>query len=491
MKKGETTGTVVTGFANGSVLESTDGYSMVSPDGKYAIIEHRQKVNGSTMSVQTKYSVEEVATGKVILETPLFTDVRAVRFDNNSALHIVVREQQNIVWYKNNTQIMKTGIPAGQSAQDTEAWIKRTIFFDKQNLAMAWTLDGKPKIMLNGSVITPEWKYPDDPIVGIRILKSIADNKIFYVAGGRKNMAFFVNEKVTIGNLLNDNSLYLYPLLVGDANRLDYVADISSDGTGLAIVDTNGVINSNIQQPVVRVLGKGSEVSRKVYPKGSRILDIKFSPDGNQFYYDAETDANDVSKRKVYAVVNEVEQGPWKSVENFQWSGNGSYAYTATDEKFNTVVIKNGKTVRTIRPSEYHEDVFELSQLGFSINPVDGKVFYILDNNKFVQSKVVYDEKEGIAYTGSITGVNWGKSFFSNDGKHLVYLITPPDTQNSGSIRLVIDEQVQTVEGTLLGSWSSNEGGYSDDGKWFGMYVMKENAVWWIPYNLEEMARQQ
>ena len=58
-----------------------------------------------------------------------------------------------------------------------------------------------------------------------------------------------------------------------------------------------------------------------------------------------------------------------------------------------------------------------LDDLGFRINPVDGKIFYVLkrfgtDSSATIYGRVVYDGKESQEYPSLVYGPNWGKDFF-------------------------------------------------------------------------------
>ena len=235
-------------------------------------------------------------------------------------------------------------------------------------------------------------------------------------------------------------------------------------------------------EPFVLVIGEGTTTKGKKYQKGTDIRDIHFSPDGSRVIYTVETNPNDRAKSKLYTVIDEHEEGPWSNIGSIQWSTNGSYTYLARDTEGMLVVVQNGKTILTDSRSDgYKIEVLD----GPVVNPVSGALYYSLKKfdgaRDFARTtKIVYDGKESREYNGLAGGMSFNRSIFSPDGKHYIYFI---DEEK----KMVIDGKEIPIEGDLLGSWGGSDGGFSKDGKWFGTYVLKDKAVWWIPYNLENI----
>ncbi len=502
VKLGEDEWKIVTGIANGELRENTDwSYSAISANGKFGLISKTIDTKDGSGITEQKVQVKNIATDTTIYSGGFIDPIIGMRLENDWKLNTILYKNGILNWF---TDSMRRVVI--QMTPETDKYKEReqiqSIMFQNKEIMTVSSIHGSgmAQIIKNGTLITPKWKYENDPIINVKVISGTKEGKVLSVCYGKKNMAFFLDDEEVIGNILTEEARYLYGL-IADSRRETYLyGTISDDGRSLAIIDS-----TNSGTSFVRILSGDSQNIGKQYPQGSRILFLTFSPDGKSLAYTVEkTDPTDWRKKEEYLVVNGKEYWPWAWVSaNFKISNDSVFVYQATDTYGNQHLIKNDTYLQTViniyreanpllqdqgmpSSSSKMDSTFRIQDESLQINPLNGKVFYIF--SKMIQTNptkwmsIVNYEGTPQTYYGFVNLANWGKGIFSPDGKHLVYSYRDDESWKTS---LVIDGKEQVIDGNMMWSWWGNDGGFSSDSKWFGIYVMKDNAVWWIPFNLE------
>lgn len=462
---------------SGKIRELNDFGIAVGNGNYFAYMEQ------STSSTKVRYVIEEIESGKKILETLYIDRFIAILVDETGKT-VLLGENDGYVSWSYDNKYFSVPIPQGESSLGKDEWINLAFYRDEQHIAFAVINDNKSEVLVSSPEgyheIYPKWKY-NDPIAFIRVLNVREDGTVLYLALGEKTAAFFQNEEEIAGEIDVNTAEFLLPFL--DTETTPRLYRISDNGEQIAVVDGSSFYGSTGGESV-RVFGREPKIY-PAQPSGSRITSVHLSSDGKHLAYVSVSDSGTGwSGQEEYVVIDGQSAGPWDSVKRFTWLNDGGYVYWASDDAGNDVIIKNGKVLVSI--PEYPEDTTAFSVIEDSVwvSKETGDIVYVLGRNVSGglsvdwESKVVVNGNESRVYDGLASGMNWNRDFFSPDGAHVVYHVGDENL-------IVINGKEHPLGGTSLGAWVGPSGGFSKDGGWFGTYVMKENQVWWIPYKLK------
>ncbi len=459
-------------------MRELDGFGIAVGDGNYfAYMEQ------STSSTKVRYVIEEIETGKKILET-LYIDRLIAMLVSGTGKTVLLGEDDGYVSWSYDNKHFSVPIPQGNASLGKDEWINLVFYRDERHIAFPVINGDKSEVLVSSPEgyreFYPKWKY-NDPIAFIRVLNVRENGTVLYLAFGEETAAFFENEEEIAGGIDVATAEFLLPFLDNETTPPLY--RISENGEQIAVVDGSHFYGSTGNESV-RVFGREPK-TYPVQPAGARITSLRLSDDGKHLAYISEHDSGKGWNGKTaYVVIDGQPAGPWDSVKRFTWLHDGGYVYWASDDAGNDVIVKNGKILVSL--PEYPEDktAFFIIEDSVWVSEETGDIVYVLGRNVSGglnvdwESKVVVNGSESRVYNGLATGMIRNRDLFSPDGTHVVYLV-------SGEKRIVIDGKEYVLNGTLLDAWVGPIGAFSEDGNWFGTYVMKENQVWWIPYELK------